>query len=88
MNYRKIEKVVKGFANHRRINILYLLKQEPELSVSDISKKLKINFRTTSDHIGKLARAGLLIKRYDNNSVRMKLTNLGKSILAFCGKLE
>lgn len=68
MNYKKVERIVKGFANHRRVQILDLLKKTPELSVSDISEKLKINFRTASDHVGKLARAGLLVKRYNNNN--------------------
>ena len=39
-NYRALERIVKGFANHRRIEILYLLRREPELSVDDISERL------------------------------------------------
>ena len=41
---KQLERVVKGFANHRRIEILELLSQSPELSVVDISDKLKINY--------------------------------------------
>ncbi len=43
---RQLERVVKGFANHRRIQIMSLLKTEPELSLSGISRRLKIDIRT------------------------------------------
>ena len=42
-NYLKLERIVKGFANHRRLQILDLLKKEPELTVDDISERLNIN---------------------------------------------
>ena len=87
-NYRKIERVVKGFANHRRIQILDLLSEEPELSVNDISRKLHIEYENASDHIRKLAIAGLVMKRYDGTSVRHKLTPRAESILVFCKKLQ
>lgn len=82
-SYYQIERIVKGFANHRRIEILELLKKTPELSLVDISKTLNINFRTASDHIKKMATAGLIIKRTDGLSVRHKLTERGLSILSF-----
>lgn len=87
INYRKIERVVKGFANHRRIQILDLLREEPELSVDDIAEKLHIGYENASDHIRKLAIAGLVMKRYQGTSVRHKLTPSAESILVFCKKL-
>ncbi len=87
VNYRKIERVVKGFANHRRIQILDLLSEEPELSVDDIAEKLHIGYENASDHIRKLAIAGLVMKRYEGTSVRHKLTPRAESILVFCKKL-
>jgi DNA-binding transcriptional ArsR family regulator len=44
MNYRSLERRVKGFANHNRLKILDLLRQKPELSVDDIADKLKIGY--------------------------------------------
>lgn len=87
-NYRKIERVVKGFANHNRVRILVLLKEEPELSVIDIAERLHIGYLNTSDHIRKLAIAGMVMKRNEGNTVRHKLTVLGETILEFCKKLE
>lgn len=88
IHFRKIERVVKGAASHRRLEILDLLKSRPELSVAEISERLNIGYINASDHIRKLAIAGLVIKRHDGNSVRHKITSRGKSILEFCKTLE
>jgi len=83
-----LERIVKGFANHRRIEIMKLLQKFPESSVAEISEDLNINFKTASDHIRRLAIAGIVLKRYEGNCVRHKLTNRGKSILEFLRILE
>ena len=88
LTLRQLERIVKGFANHRRIEILKLLEEEPELSVSEIALKLKINFKTASEHIRRLAIAGLVLKRYQGNNVRHALTDQAKSILKFLRILE
>ena len=85
---RQLERIVKGFANHRRIQILQLLSDSPELSVTEISEKLKINFKTASEHIRRLAIAGLVLKRNQGANVRHKLSPTGNSILKFLRTLE
>ena len=87
MNYRHIERIIRGFSNHRRIHIMAALKKEPELSVEDIAEKLKIGYPNASDHIRKLAIAGLVMKRNEGSSVRHKLTPRGETILVFCKRL-
>ena len=87
-NYRKIERIVKGFSNHRRIAILELIKKEPELSLMDIAEKLKINFKTASEHIRRLVISGLVMKRNEGPAVCHKITSLGNSILMFLRTLE
>lgn len=86
-NYLKLERIIKGFANHRRLRIINLLKKEPELSVEDISEKLNIGYENTSDHIRKMAIAGLVMKQTRGNKVLHKLTSRAESILVFCKKL-
>lgn len=88
LNHRKTERLLKGFANHNRLKILELLHKEPELSVADISHKLKTGYENTSDHIRKMSLAGLVMKRNDGPCVRHKLTSRGSSILAFCKTLQ
>jgi DNA-binding transcriptional ArsR family regulator len=87
-SYYQIERMVKGFSNHRRIEILELLKDRPELTLSDISKIIKTNFRTVSDHIKKMATAGLVLKRTDGFSVRHKVTERGLMVLRFLKSLD
>ena len=86
--YWQLERIVKGFANHRRIQILELLKHQPELSLIDISKQLEINFKTASEHIRRLAISGLVVKRSDGSSIRHKVTDRGIVILKFLRTLE
>ena len=85
--YRRLERIVKGFANHRRLQILDLLRREPELSVEEISERLGIGYVNASDHVRKLAIAGLVLKRNEGNAVRHKLTPRAESILVFCKRL-
>ncbi len=87
-SYRQLERLVRGFSNHRRIQIMELLQKIPELSVDEIATTLKINFKTASDHIRRLAISGLLLKRSEGNAVRHKLTSSGESILKFLRILE
>jgi DNA-binding transcriptional ArsR family regulator len=88
MKFRELERVVKGFANHRRIQILEHLADHPELSVADVSGQLKIHFKTASQHIQRLTIAGLVMKRSDGTSVRHALTPRGKTILKFLRIME
>lgn len=86
--FRQLERITKGIANHRRIEIITLLEKSPELSVIEIAQRLKVNFKTVAEHIQRLTRAGLVMKRNDANAVRHALTSLGKSILKFLRTLE
>jgi len=86
--YRKLERIVKGFANHRRIQIMNLLKREPELSVEDIAERLDIGYENASDHVRKLAIAGLVLKRNEGSAVRHRLTPRAEAILVFCKRLQ
>ena len=88
LNYKKLERVVKGYANHNRLKIMELLKREPELSVDEIAQELDMGYMNASDHVRKLAIAGLVMKRNDGLNVRHRITPRAESILAFCKKLE
>ncbi len=88
MNYNKLERTVRGFSNHRRIQMLDLLNKSPELSVAEVSDRLKINMKTASEHMRRLAIAGLVLKRAAGNAVRHALTNKGGAILKFLRTLE
>ena len=85
---RHLERIVKGFSNHRRIEIMALLDKMPELSLFEIADTLKINFKTASEHARRLAIAGLVWKRNEGSAVRHVLSPAGKVILKFLRTLE
>ena len=83
-----LEKIIRGFSNHRRIQIIDLLSQSPDLSIFEMADILKVNFKTISEHVRRLAISGIVIKRNDGSSVRHMLSRTGKSILMFLRTLE
>jgi len=84
LRYKKIEKEVKAFANHRRIQVLELLDREKNLSVNKISQILGVGFFTISDHIRKLYDTGLVEKKNKGRFVINNISNKGKKVLSFC----
>jgi DNA-binding transcriptional ArsR family regulator len=86
--YRRLERIVKGFANHRRIQMMGLLRQSPELSVEEIAHRLRINMKTASEHLRRLAIAGLILKRNEGRQVRHALSDRGIDIHNFVKTLE
>ena len=87
-NFRQIERVVRGFSNHRRIQILYLLESRPELDVMEIADACGIQFRNASEHLRRLTVAGLILKQPKGNRVQHALSPRGRTALAFARKLE
>ena len=85
---RRLERIVKGFANHRRIQIMRLLSKQPELSVMEIAHQLRVELPTASEHIRKMALGGLLFKRSQGLWVRHRLSERGEAALAFCSRLH
>lgn len=84
----QLERHVKGFANRRRIQIMLLLDQTPDLSLVEIAEKLKANFKTIAEHTHRLQTAGLIKKGIKSNIVAHRLTERGRTILDFLKKLE
>lgn len=86
--YRQLEGIVRGFSNHRRIQILELLDRQPELSLLEITKIVRSGFRPVSEHLRRMAIAGLILKRNEGRSVRHRLTERGRNVLLFLRKVE
>ncbi len=87
-NYRTLERLVRGFSNHRRIQIMEVLKKTPEMSVDEVAELLNINYKTAADHLRRLAIAGLVLKKSDSVSIRHKLTDRAAYVLKFLRTLE
>lgn len=63
------ERILKAFANRRRVAIVAYLKQAREASVGNIAREIRLSFKSTSRHLGVLNSAGILEK--DQRSLRM-----------------
>ncbi|MEK7138776.1 MAG: winged helix-turn-helix domain-containing protein [Patescibacteria group bacterium] len=80
---KQIERHVKGIANHRRIEILFLVSNKEGISVEGISNNLRCNFKTISEHVRRLAQAGLVEKKYEGHLVKHRLSPYGHIFIAF-----
>ena len=87
-SYRTLERLLRGFSNHRRIQIMEVLHKTPELSVAELAQLLRINYKTAADHLRRLAIAGLVLKKSDSVSIRHKLTPRAEFVLKFLRTLE
>ena len=87
-DFREMERMVKGFANHRRVQILALLNRQEDLSLSEIAERVKVNLKTAGEHVRRLVLSGLVWKYNDYHHVRHKLSTRGKEVLKFLRILE
>lgn len=85
---RKLERIVRGFSNHRRIQLLDLLDRRPELSVQEAAEEVRSDYRTVAEHLRRLTIAGLILKRNQAQTVRHALTDRGRRVLMFLRTLE
>lgn len=80
---KQLERYFKGTANHRRIEILILLGKIGKMTLEGISKELKCNIKTISEHNRRLVQAGLLNKKYQGREVLHSLSPYGKKFVRF-----
>jgi predicted transcriptional regulator len=79
--YYQGEKILKGAANHRRLEILALLNKTPGLSTDQIIQNLKVNYQTGAFHVQGLVKSGHIIAYRTGQSVGHKITSQGESII-------
>ncbi len=80
---KQMERHLKGVSNHRRIEILFLIADNKDISVDDISERLHCNLKTISGHIWRLTQAGLVHKNYQGRAVVHELSPYGKIFYKF-----
>ena len=78
-----MERHLKGVANHRRIEILFLVADNKGITVEDIAGRLKCNEKTISEHTRRLDQSGLVRKSYKGRTVTHELSPYGKIIYKF-----
>ncbi len=80
---KQMERHLKGVANHRRIEILFLIASNEGIAVENIAERLGCNMKTISEHTCRLSRAGLISKEYKGRAVEHKLSPYGKTFYKF-----
>lgn len=80
---RQLERYFKGAANHRRIQILLLVRENKGITLEGIVKNTGGNFKTISQHTRRLVQAGLLNKRYEGRAVLHSLSPYGERFVKF-----
>ncbi len=85
---QQMERHLKGIANHWRIAILLLIAHERGISVDGITGSLKGNFKTISEHIRRLAHAGLVVKKYQGHNVTHTLSPYGERFVKFLDEFQ
>jgi len=88
MHFKRLEHIVRGFSNHRRIEMLALLHATPRQDLTSIARNLGINFKTCFEHVRRLAAADLVTKRVKGRSVLHSVSPRGRRVLMFLRTLE
>ncbi len=82
-NAKQLERHFKGAANHSRIEILFTISINPDITVEGIADNLHKNFKTVSEHTRRLVHAGLVNKSYKGRSVLHVLSPYGIRFVQF-----
>src|SRR3989338_6262616 len=80
---KQLERYFKGAANHRRIDIMFIVERNDGITVEEIADALEANFKTISQHTKSLVQAGLLNKKYRGRQGTHSLSPEGKSVFKF-----
>lgn len=80
---RQMERHLKGISNHYRIEILFLIDEEPGIAVEGIAERLNANYKTVSQHTVSLVRAGLVQKSHEGQLAHNTLTPYGSACVRF-----
>ena len=80
---KQIARHIKGIANHRRIEILFLVADNKNITLDNIADRLRCNIKTISEHTRRLVQAGLINKKYKGRSVEHSLSPYGQTFYQF-----
>ena len=83
-----MERHMKGVANHWRIKILFTIAENTGITLDNLARYLKGNFKTISQHTKVLVQSGLVRKKYRGNNVMHSLSPYGEKILKFLQKFS
>jgi DNA-binding MarR family transcriptional regulator len=80
---RQMERHLKGVANHRRIEILFIVAENDGVTLDSICGIMDGNVKTICEHVQKLVQSGLVNKYRHGRGVGHSLSPYGKRFLKF-----
>jgi predicted transcriptional regulator len=87
-SFRHLERIVRGFANHRRIQVLEMLASKSDLDLAALARGAGMNYKTASEHLRRMAVAGLVLKKAKGTHVLHAVSPRGREVLKFLRTLE
>jgi len=78
-----MERHLKGIANHYRIQILFIIDSQKNITLEGIVERLRANEKTIGEHTRRLYLAGLVTKNYKGKYVEHSLSPYGKTFVDF-----
>ena len=82
------ERIFKGLANHRRLQILRILQSRGPVSLDKVAEICGIQAPTACEHARKLRIAGLVFRRRLRRCIQLELTERGELALGLAPRLE
>jgi DNA-binding MarR family transcriptional regulator len=82
------ERIFKGLANHRRLQILRILQNRGPVSLDKVAEICGIQAPTACEHARKLRLAGLVFRRRLRRCIHLELTGRGELALQWAPRLE
>lgn len=73
-----MERHVKGVANHKRIEILFLIEKHGSITLDEICEAVNGNVKTICEHTIRLTHSGLIRKHRRGRAVTHSLSPYGK----------
>jgi len=80
---KELEKILKALANQRRLAIVAHLRGKKEATVGDIATAIKLSFRATSKHLGRLAEADIVEREQRSLNMYYRLVTPQKPLMRF-----
>jgi len=80
---KRMERHLKGIANHYRIEILLFIATHGNITLEEIIDGIGANEKTLGEHARRLHQAGLIRKKYRGRFVELSLSPYGKMFTRF-----
>lgn len=70
-----------ALGNHRRIEIIRLLRERPAMCIEEVAAACKVDVSTASEHVRRLHESGMLNKKSKGRRVLLSATKRASALL-------